>query len=42
MDDTKPPDHEQKIRHFQSINAANVTNVVNILLTLSVFSAREK
>jgi hypothetical protein len=36
MDETKPPDHEQQIRHFQAINAANVTNMVNILLTLSV------
>jgi hypothetical protein len=37
----KPPesttvDHQQQIRHFQSINSANVTNTVNILLTLSV------
>src|SRR5580692_6474744 len=36
MDDTKPFDHEQQIRHFQSINASNVTNMVNMLLTLSV------
>lgn len=36
MDDTKPFDHEQQIRHFQGINAANVTNMVNILLALSV------
>jgi hypothetical protein len=27
MDDTKPPDHEQQIRHFRAMNAANVTNV---------------
>jgi hypothetical protein len=29
-------DHQAQIRHFQSINAGNVTNIVNILLTLSV------
>lgn len=30
------PDYEAQIKHFQAINAANVTNIVNVLLTLSV------
>lgn len=29
-------DREAQIRHFQSINAANVTNMVNVFLTLAV------
>ena len=36
MDATKQPDLEAQMRHFQSINAANVTNMVNVLLGLSV------
>jgi hypothetical protein len=33
---TEKVDHEQRLRHFQSINASNVTNTVNVLLTLTV------
>jgi len=29
-------DYAQLVRHFQSINASNVTNTVNMLLTLTV------
>ena len=36
MNDQKETDHEQEKRHFQSINAANVTNTVSTLLTLAV------
>jgi hypothetical protein len=36
MNENPPPDREQQIKHFQNINAGNVTNMVNILLTLSV------
>jgi hypothetical protein len=32
----KLPDFEGLIKHFQNINAANVTNMVNILLGLTV------
>jgi hypothetical protein len=36
MADDKQPDYEQQIRHFQGINASNVTNMVNVFLTLAV------
>jgi uncharacterized membrane protein YdbT with pleckstrin-like domain len=32
----EPRDYNGLIKHFQAINAANVTNTVNVLLTLSV------
>jgi len=36
MKDDTPIDHDQRLNHFQTINTGNVTNIVNILITLSV------
>jgi hypothetical protein len=33
---TEKVDYAQLLRHFQSLNASNVTNTVNMLLTLTV------